>query len=490
LLGLSQRQPPHNTQAEQALLGALLANNRAYERTCGFLKPEHFADPVHGRIYGAIARRIDAGQLADAVTLRTEFEHAGVLDDVGGTAYLAQLLSAMVGIINAGEYGVAIHDAWLRRELIEIGETVVNNAFGSDQDMPSGADQIEAAEQALFNLYSNGAKSNSEPVPIAAAVQKAIDEGERESKGRGISAVSTGLPSLDAKILALRAGHLIVIGARPGMGKTSMARTLGLNISAGRGTTPDGELIDDQRLGRPVLHCALEETETDWGAANLAQLAGVSIGSVLSGEVLQDTEAAARLVLAQKRLAETPYYVDDSPRQGLRQIAMKARRMQRRLKGGLGAVIVDYLQLMPDPPGVKEKRLAVGQNAYGLKDLAKELGCPIILLSQLSRRVDERTDHRPTMSDLRETGEIEDAADVIIFLYRESFYYAQNRPKYDPEKPEAYDSQVEEWERRLSDIEGMAQAIIPKVRRGQAPTVVDLYFNGPKARFEEPRRNA
>ena len=291
---LSQRQPPHNTQAEQALLGALLANNRACERTCGFLKPEHFADPVHGRIYGAIARRIDAGQLADAVTLRTEFEHAGVLDDVGGTAYLAQLLSAMVGIINAGEYGVAIHDAWLRRELIEIGETVVNNAFGSDQDMPSGADQIEAAEQALFNLYSNGAKSNSEPDPIAAAVQKAIDEGERESREQGISAVSTGLPSLDAKILALRAGHLIVIGARPGMGKTSMARTLGLNISAGRGTTPDGELIDDQRLGRPVLHCALEETETDWGAANLAQLAGVSIGSVLSGEVLQDTEAAAR----------------------------------------------------------------------------------------------------------------------------------------------------------------------------------------------------
>ena len=160
LLGLSQRLPPSNLQAEQALLGALLANNKAYERTCGFLKPEHFADPIHGRIYGAIARRIDAAQLADAVTMKAEFEHSGVLDEVGGTAYLAQLLSAMVGIINAGEYGRAIHDAWLRRELIDIGETVVNNAFGGDPDLPAGADQIEAAEQALFNLYSSGAKDS------------------------------------------------------------------------------------------------------------------------------------------------------------------------------------------------------------------------------------------------------------------------------------------------------------------------------------------
>ncbi len=488
LLGLSQRLPPSNLQAEQALLGALLANNKAYERTCGFLKPEHFADPIHGRIYGAIARRVDSGELADAVTMKAEFEHSGVLDEVGGTAYLAQLLSAMVGIINAGEYGRAIHDAWLRRELIDIGETVVNNAFGGDPDLPAGADQIEAAEQALFNLYSSGAKDSDEPVSLADAIKKAVDEGEKASKGEGVATVSSGLPSLDAKILGLRAGHLIVIGARPGMGKTTLARTIGMNVSAGRGITEHGEVIDDQRLGRPVLHFALEETDTDWGAANAAQAAGVSIGSVLSGAVLKDNDAAARLVLARKRVAETPYYVFDQPRQGLRQIAMKCRRMLRRHKGGLGAVIVDYLQLMPDPPGARDKRLAVGQNAYGLKDLAKELGCPVVLMSQLSRKVDERTDHRPTMSDLRETGEIEDAADVIIFIYREAFYYAQNRPKYDPEKPEAYEAEVKDWERRLADMEGMAQAIIPKVRRGQAPTVVDLYFNGPKARFEEPRR--
>src|SRR5271169_3198406 len=161
LLGLSQRLPPSNLQAEQALLGALLANNKAYERVSEFLAPDHFADAVHGRIFQAVARRVEAGQLADAVTLKAEFEHAGVLDEVGGTAYLAQLLSAMVGIINAGEYGKAVHDAWLRRQLIDIGETVVNYAFGAEPEL-DGIQQIEAAEQALFSLYNTGASSSDE----------------------------------------------------------------------------------------------------------------------------------------------------------------------------------------------------------------------------------------------------------------------------------------------------------------------------------------
>src|SRR3984885_13337645 len=158
LLGLSQRLPPSNMQAEQALLGALLANNRAYERVSEFLAPEHFADPIHGRIFQAIVRRIENGQLADAVTLKAEFEHSGILEEVGGTAYLAQLLSAMVGIINAGEYGRAIHDAWLRRQLIDIGEEVVNNAFGADPELDGGG-QVESAEQRLFSLADRGGQA-------------------------------------------------------------------------------------------------------------------------------------------------------------------------------------------------------------------------------------------------------------------------------------------------------------------------------------------
>ena len=180
LLGLSQRLPPSNVQAEQALLGALLANNRAYERVSEFLAPEHFADPIHGRIYQAIVRRIEAGQLADAVTLKAEFEHSGVLEEVGGTAYLAQLLTAMVGIINAGEYGRAIHDAWLRRQLIDIGETVVNNAFGADAEL-DGAQQIEAAEHSLFQLATDGAVAGGF-VSFERALTEAIHGAERAFK--------------------------------------------------------------------------------------------------------------------------------------------------------------------------------------------------------------------------------------------------------------------------------------------------------------------
>src|ERR1700749_1437548 len=200
LFGLSQRLPPSNVQAEQALLGALLANNRAYERVSEFLSPEHFADPIHGRIFQAITRRIEAGQLADAVTLKGEFEHSGVLEEVGGTAYLAQLLTAMVGIINAGEYGRTIHDTWLRRQLIDIGETVVNNAFGADAEL-DGSGQIEDAEQSLFQLADDGGAGNGGFVSLEAALVKGIQGVERAYHQPGhVPGLTPGLRDVDAKL--------------------------------------------------------------------------------------------------------------------------------------------------------------------------------------------------------------------------------------------------------------------------------------------------
>src|SRR3984957_7928004 len=207
LLGLSQRLPPSNLQAEQALLGALLANNRAYERVSEYLSAVHFADPIHGRIYQAIARRIEAGQLADGVTLKSEFEHSGLLEEVGGTAYLAQLLSSMVGIINAAEYGRAIHDTWLRRQLIDIGETVVNNAFGADPEL-DGSGQVESAEQSLFDLAVKGGSERS-LIPFARALAHAIDGAERAfHRAGGVSGLSTGLRDLDKKTGGLHPSDL------------------------------------------------------------------------------------------------------------------------------------------------------------------------------------------------------------------------------------------------------------------------------------------
>ena len=222
LLGLSQRLPPTNLQAEQALLGALLANNKAYERVADFLAPEHFADPIHGRIFAAIARAIDAGRLADAVTLKAEFEHSGVLDEVGGVAYLAQLLAAMVGIINAGEYGRAVHDAWLRRQLIDIGETVVNNAFGAEPEL-DGPAQVEAAEQHLFDLAARGGNEHS-MLTFERALAQAIDAAERTFRRSGhVSGLSTGLRDLDKRTGGMHPSDLLILAGRPGMGKTALA---------------------------------------------------------------------------------------------------------------------------------------------------------------------------------------------------------------------------------------------------------------------------
>ncbi len=222
LLGLSQRLPPSNLQAEQALLGALLANNKAYERVAEFLVPEHFADPINGRVFQAIARRIEAGQLADAVTLKAEFEHSGVLEEVGGTAYLAQLLAAMVGIINAGEYGRAIYDAWLRRQLIDVGEEVVNNAFGAYPEL-DGPAQVEAAEQRLFELATEGATGGG-PIAFDRALTEAILGAERAfNRQGGVSGLTTGLRDLDARSGGLHPSDLLILAGRPGMGKTALA---------------------------------------------------------------------------------------------------------------------------------------------------------------------------------------------------------------------------------------------------------------------------
>src|SRR6202012_4046507 len=222
LFGLSQRLPPSNVQAEQALLGALLANNRAYERISEFLAPEHFADPIHGRIYQAISRRVEAGQLADAVTLKAEFEHAGVLEEVGGTAYLTQLLTAMIGIINAGDYGRTVLDTWMRRQLIDIGETVVNNAFGADPQL-DGALQIEAAEQSLFDLAADNGTGGGF-VTFERALTDAILGAERAFRRAGsASGLTTGLRDLDSKMGGMHPSDLLILAGRPGMGKTALA---------------------------------------------------------------------------------------------------------------------------------------------------------------------------------------------------------------------------------------------------------------------------
>jgi len=283
LLGLSQRLPPANLQAEQALLGALLANNRAYERVAEFLAPEHFAHAAHGRIFQAIARRIEAGQLADAVTLRAEFEHSGLLDELGGAAYLAQLLSAMVGIINAGEYGRAIHDAWLRRQLIDIGETVVNRAFGAEPEL-AGGDQVEAAEQSLFDLATKGGNEGGF-VSFEHALGEAIGIAERAFRRSGsVSGLSTGLRDLDSKTGGLHPSDLLILAGRPGMGKTALATKIA--FGAARALLADARAADPAAEPRgTVAIFSLEMSAEQLATRLLAEEARVSSDRIRRGDM-------------------------------------------------------------------------------------------------------------------------------------------------------------------------------------------------------------
>ena len=481
LLGLSQRLPPSNIQAEQALLGALLANNRAYERVSDFLIPEHFVDAVHGRIFQAIARRVEAGQLADAVTLKAEFEHSGVLDEVGGTSYLAQLLTAMVGIINAGEYGRAIYDAWLRRQLIELGEQVVNHAFGADPEL-DGKQQIELAESELFKLATQGG-SDGGFVSFEKALAEAILGAERAFQRSGhVSGLSTGLRDLDKKTGGMHPSDLMILAGRPGMGKTALATKMA--FGAARALLAEARQADPNAVPKAsVAVFSLEMSAEQLATRLLAEEARVSGDRIRRGEI--SSRDFDRFVQVSRELASLPLHIDDTPAITLSAMRTRCRRLKR--TKGLSLIVVDYLQLMRPSAGTKpESRvLEISQITQGLKAIAKELAVPVLALSQLSRAVESREDKRPQLSDLRESGTIEQDADMVLFVYRDEYYLQQRVPKQIAfENEDKFQSALEKWQRDMEQVHNKAEVLIEKQRHG--PTgKLDLFFEGEFTRFAD-----
>src|SRR5271166_2073016 len=482
LLGLSQRLPPSNLQAEQALLGALLANNKAYERVSEFLLPVHFADPIHGRIFQAIQRRAEAGQLADAVTLKAEFEHSGVLEEVGGTAYLAQLLTAMVGIINAGEYGRAIHDAWLRRQLIDLGETVVNNAFGAEPEL-DGRAQIEVAEQSLFDLSNRGGEQGGF-MTFERALTEALRSAEAAFKRTGhVSGISTGLRDLDGKMGGLHPSDLVILAGRPGMGKTALATKIA--YGAARAMLEDARRTaqDAQPFGAVAIF-SLEMSAEQLATRLLAEQARVSGDQIRRGDIRQ--KDFDRFYVISRDLQALPIHIDDTPAITLSAMRTRCRRLKQRAKG-LSLVVVDYLQLMRPSLGTKPENrvLEISQITQGLKALAKELAVPVLALSQLSRAVEGREDKRPQLSDLRESGTIEQDADVVMFVYRDEYYIAQREPKiiaFDNE--EKFQSTHAKWQSDMDQVHNVADLIIAKQRHGPTGRI-KLFFEAAFTRFAD-----
>ena len=479
LLGLSQRLPPSNLQAEQSLLGALLANNKAYERVSEFLADEHFADAVHGRIFKAIQRRIEAGQLADAVTLRAEFEHSGALDEVGGPAYLAQLLSAMVGVINAGEYGRVIHDAYLRRQLIDLGEVVVNRAFGSDSDLDA-KQQLESAEQALFDLATQGSVEGGF-VTFDRALTDAVIAAERAfSRGAGISGLPSGLRDLDKRMGGLHPSDLLIVAGRPGMGKTALATKIA--FGAAKHLLREAREQDPSATAKgAVAIFSLEMSAEQLATRLLSEESRISGDRIRRGEIGQ--RDFDRFVEVSRELSSLPLHIDDTPAITISALRTRCRRLKR--TRGLDLVVVDYLQLMRPAAGTKpESRvLEISMITQGLKAIAKELSVPVIALSQLSRAVEQREDKRPQLSDLRESGSIEQDADCVMFVYRDEYYVQAQQPKIAAfENEEKFQDAHTRWQEKMEQVHNKADLIIAKQRHGPTGTI-PLFFEAEFTRF-------
>jgi replicative DNA helicase len=483
LLGLSQRLPPSNLQAEQALLGALLANNRAYERVSEYLSPLHFADPIHGRIFQSIARRIESGQLADAVTLKGEFEHSGVLEEVGGTAYLAQLLSSMVGIINAGQYGRAIHDSWLRRQLIDIGEVVVNNAFGADPEL-DGSAQIEAAEQSLFQLATDGGGGEGGFVTFETALTEAIKGAELAFHQVGhVTGLTTGLRDVDGKLGGLHKSDLLILAGRPGMGKSALATKIAFGAAKA--------LLDEAREAGPTVQpkkqvalFSLEMSAEQLATRLLSEESRVPADFIRRGKIEQ--KEFDRFVKVSREISSLPLQIDDTPAISMSMLRTRCRRLQR--TKGLALVIVDYLQLMRPSAGTRPENrvLEISQVTQGLKALAKELDIPVLALSQLSRQVENREDKRPQLSDLRESGSIEQDADVVMFIYRDAYYLEQRKPNevaFDG-TPDKFDAEMKAWQHKMDETRRKADLIVAKQRHGPTGSI-PLFFEGEFTRFAD-----
>ena len=481
LLGISQRLPPTNLAAEQALLGALLANNRAYERVSDFLVPEHFADPIHGRIFQAIQRRIERQELADAITLKAEFEHSGVLDEVGGTAYLAQLLTAMVGIINAGEYGRAVYDTWLRRQMIDIGETVVNNAFGADPEL-DGPKQLEAAEQHLFDLAARGGNEGGF-ITFENALIEAIKTAEKAfHNSGGVSGLSTGLRDLDQKTGGMHPSDLVILAGRPGMGKTALATKI--CFGAAQAIMAQARALGPDVLPKSTVAIfSLEMSAEQLAGRILSEQARISGDKIRRGDIHQ--KDFDRFVQVSRELGALPLHIDDTPAITMSALRTRCRRLKR--TKGLAMVMVDYLQLMRPAAGTRPENrvLEISMITQGLKALAKELEVPVIALSQLSRAVESREDKRPMLSDLRESGSIEQDADIVMFIYREEYYIQQRAPKQIAfDNDEKFHAAVEKWQRDMEAVHNRAELIIEKQRHG--PTgKVDLFFEGEFTRYAD-----
>ena len=476
---LTFRQAPHNIEAEQALLGAIFVNNESLDRVSGFLKKEHFFDPLHGEIFDTASKLIQAGKQATPVTLKTFFENAEPIDtNLTVTQYLGRLAVNATTIINAYDYGRTIHDLAIRRHLILIGEDMVNEAFDSPVDHPPN-EQIQNAETRLYDLAESG-KYGQGFLAFGDALTEAVDMANNAYQREGhLSGLATGLTDLDNKMGGLQPSDLLILAGRPSMGKTALVTNIAYNVAKSHRTEAQSDGSEKTIDGAVVGFFSLEMSAEQLATRILSEQAEISSENIRRGMISEDE--FRKLVSVSQEMSRIPLHIDDTGGLTLAQLAARARKLKR--QRGLGLLIVDYLQLLAgSSKAASNGRVQeITEITTGLKALAKELEVPIIALSQLSRQVEQREDKRPQLSDLRESGSIEQDADVVMFVFREEYYIERL-------KPDEGSAEFLSWQEKMMKAAGRAEVIIGKQRHGPVGTV-NLAFEGRFTRFSNLARD-
>jgi len=470
---------PANLEAEAAFLGAVLIDNRLLEELAVALRPEHFFEPLHARIFERVLVLVDKQMIVTPVTLKPYFETDPAMTELGGTQYLARLTADGQGLLAPRELAQQIYDLALLRELVSVGRELVEGALDTSEEVEPMR-QIEEAEAALFRV-AEGASGSSEAESFRGATSKALEMIETAiNSGGHVSGKTTGFTSINDKCGGLHNSDLIILAGRPGMGKTSLATNIAFNCA--------DRLLRDQRdgiaktVGAGVAFFSLEMSSDQLATRVLAEQAGIPSEALRMGKISR--EDFQQLSYASQRLAELPLYIDDTPALTIAALRTRARRLKR--KHDIGLIVVDYLQLLQGSGRSQDNRVnEISEISRGLKTLAKELQVPVIALSQLSRAVESREDKRPMLSDLRESGSIEQDADMVWFVFREDYYVGSREPKVprgddDMKAHEAHAA----WQAEMEQVYGLAELIIAKQRHG-ATGKVRLRFEPKITKFSD-----
>ena len=472
---------PQNVEAEAALLGALMIDNRLVEDVQLKLKSHHFFEPLHGRIYDAILRLSDSNRVANPVTLKPLFETDEAIKEVGGPAYLAQLTGSGAAVIGARDFATQIYDLALLRALVGVGRDLVEGALDTSEDVAPLA-QIERAETELYKVAEEGG-AEGKAKSFAEATKEALYLAEKAlNSGGHLSGFTTGLEVLNSKLGGLHKSDLIIVAGRPGMGKSALGTNMAFAV-ARRFLRDSADGIEPAKsAGAPAVLFSLEMSADQLATRILSEQSGITSENLRTGKISQ--QEFRELARAAAELESLPLYIDDTPGLTIAALRTRARRLKR--QKGIGLVVVDYLQLLQGTGrnGAENRVQEISEISRGLKQLAKELDVPVIALSQLSRQVEQREDKRPQLSDLRESGSIEQDADIVMFIYREDYYLKAVEP--DMPSPNETDklAKYEEWNAKFAAAAGKAEVIVAKQRHGSTG-IVRVRFDGRTTKFSD-----